>query len=192
MRIARRIATAWTRHQHATGAIRPESTDIDRIGRVSTPAPQHDEDGAMTPAPTPDDVPPPTTLALVASTFARLALGEARQPIAYRGHGRRGCTAAHRTARTTAHCVWPRAVWIVERDGGGPWASVSYCRGPYCRGDQTSVVLAPDEATARRLVAWIDDLGCGGGCTRRHRLVRLAVPGTATDPARDSAASRTP
>lgn len=45
--------------------------------------------------------------------------------------------------------MWPNALGIDQRNGGGLWARVSYCRGRYTTGDQTSVVLHPTEQDAR-------------------------------------------
>lgn len=85
-------------------------------------------------------------------------------------HGRPGCTAQHRTFRTMAACIWPRAAWVL---GNGPFASVSRCRG------RITVQLHNDEQQARSALATIDSTACGGLCSRQHALVRIALPGGA-------------
>lgn len=84
-------------------------------------------------------------------------------PTVYRQHK---CARRHRTFQTFAKCVWPRAAWIA---GTGPFAVVAYCR-------HITVTLHPDAETAQAALAVIDGGGCGGRCSRHHRLVRLEPP----------------
>ena len=80
--------------------------------------------------------------------------------VAYRRHN---CTRRHRTYSTFARCIWPRAAWVL---GEGPYAVVAYCK-------VTTVTLHPDLDAARGALDFIGDFGCGGRCTRRHKLIRL-------------------
>lgn len=84
----------------------------------------------------------------------------------YRRHR---CERTHRTTRTFARCLWPRAHWIL---GDGQYASVSYCRGV------TTVLHATaEQAEAAKRV--IDATACGGACSRRHDVIRLDLGRTA-------------
>jgi len=69
-------------------------------------------------------------------------------------------TASTRAARR----AFPGAVWV---SGSGPWASVARCNG------STSVALYATSAEATRARAFIDRMGCGGGCTRDHEVKRV-------------------
>lgn len=80
--------------------------------------------------------------------------------LTYRRHN---CTRRHRTYRTFAKCIWPRAHWI---SGNGPYAVAAHCRG-------TTVTLHADLETAEAALRAIDGGGCGGRCKRHHKLVRL-------------------
>lgn len=60
----------------------------------------------------------------------------------------------------TARRIYPRAVWIV---GDGPWASVAPCRAL-----TVALYTTREEAEAAR--TFIDRYGCGGRCTREHRV----------------------
>lgn len=80
--------------------------------------------------------------------------------VIYRRHN---CTRRHRTHRTFAKCIWPRAVWI---SGNAPLAVIAYCR-------DTTITLHHDLESARDALAVIDSTGCGGRCSRHHKLVRL-------------------
>jgi hypothetical protein len=84
-------------------------------------------------------------------------------PVTYRRHN---CTRRHRTYATLAKCIWPRAVWI---HGDGEYASVAYCRN-------TTVWLHPNLEQANASLAWIDHFGCGGRCSRDHKVIRLELP----------------
>lgn len=83
--------------------------------------------------------------------------------VIYRRHN---CTRAHRGYRTFAKCIWPRAIWI---SGDGPFAAVAYCR-------QTTITLHADIDAAQTAIDFIDTFGCGGRCSRHHKLIRLEIP----------------
>ena len=83
-------------------------------------------------------------------------------PVIYRRHN---CSSKHRTFRTFARCVWPRAAWIA---GAGPFAVVAFCR-------VTTVTLHDNVEDAQAALAVIDGGGCGGRCRRHHRLVRIEL-----------------
>lgn len=95
------------------------------------------------------------------NTIKQWAIGEPMTT--YRRHN---CASLHRTWATLAKCVWPRAYWI---QGDGPYASVAHCR-------VLTIVLAQTAQGAQNAKALIDDMGCGGWCTARHEVVRLAIP----------------
>lgn len=80
----------------------------------------------------------------------------------YRSHY---CDARHRTYRTTAKCLWPRAYWIA---GDGPYATTARCR-PHV----LTVELWPTREAAEAAMRAIGASGCGGACVRRHELIRL-------------------
>lgn len=88
----------------------------------------------------------------------------------YRHHGRRCRTeGAHRTVRSLAACLWPRALV----SGTGPWAVVHVAR----RADVPDVVhLHADHASAcAELVCADTQPGlCHGTCSKEHRLVRVS------------------
>jgi hypothetical protein len=73
------------------------------------------------------------------------------------------CDSRHRTYRTLARCIWPRAEWV---SGDGPYASVSYCR-------VLTVELHQTAETAEKALRLIDQIACGGRCYGRHELIRL-------------------
>ena len=78
----------------------------------------------------------------------------------YRQHR---CTRSHRTYRTLAGCMFPRAAWIT---GSGPYATLAWC------GTLTVTLHAtPEQAAAAR--EFIDSYGCGGQCYDRHEIVYL-------------------
>jgi xanthine/CO dehydrogenase XdhC/CoxF family maturation factor len=55
-----------------------------------------------------------------------------------------------------------------EISGTGPWAITAPCGG------HTKVTLHPTEQAARRVLAWLRGVRCGGRCQPdRHRVVRL-------------------
>lgn len=83
--------------------------------------------------------------------------------VIYRRHN---CIRQHRTFRTFARCIWPRAVWIA---GNGPYAVVAYC-------GVTTITLHADPDAAQEALATIDATGCGGRCSRHHKLIRLEIP----------------
>ncbi len=80
----------------------------------------------------------------------------------YRRHS---CTRTHRTYRTMAQCIWPRAVWII---GNGEFASVAWCRA-------LTIQLHHTLEAAEEAKAAIDSTGCGGACRGDHEIVRLAL-----------------
>lgn len=84
----------------------------------------------------------------------------------YRRHR---CERNHRTRKTLTKCMFPRAVWIL---GNGPIALIAWCRRP-------SITLWKDHAEALGSKSFIDRTGCGGGCTGRHEIVRIADPAEA-------------
>lgn len=97
------------------------------------------------------------------------AQGAPRPVKTYRRHN---CERQHRTPKAMAKCLWPNAIWIV---GTGPYATVSHCRRPEVRGDQTTVMLHATADRARTALNFIDRLACGGFCQRRHDLLLLHV-----------------
>ena len=76
------------------------------------------------------------------------------------------CGGNHRTYRTYARCVWPRACWIV---GDGPYAVLAHCR-------VLTVTLHPTAHQAEASKAVIDRTACGGLCHNDHEVVRLERP----------------
>ena len=74
------------------------------------------------------------------------------------------CERKHRTYRTLAKCIWPRAVWVV---GEGPFALLAWCR-------DLTVTLHWDYDGAVEAKRLIDSDACGGRCTNRHEIVKLA------------------
>jgi len=75
------------------------------------------------------------------------------------------CERRHRTYRTLAKCLWPRALWIV---GEGPYATLAWCpRG-------LTVELHRTREAAEEAKACIDVTGCGGLCQGRHEIIILA------------------
>jgi hypothetical protein len=82
----------------------------------------------------------------------------------YRRHT---CNTGHRRFSAFAKCAWPRAEWV---HGEGKFATVSYCH-------VTTVTLHPSAARALAALEFIDRLGCGGFCEKRHAVVVLSLPG---------------
>ncbi len=82
-------------------------------------------------------------------------------------YSRHNCDRTHRTHKTMAKCIWRRAEWI---EGTGPYATVAYCRN-------TTVQLHSSEKQARTALDFINRVGCGGFCEKRHDVVRLELPG---------------
>lgn len=79
---------------------------------------------------------------------------------------RHHCDAKHRSARTFLKCAIPRAAWV---NGSGEYASIAWCRVP-----TVWLFKTPQEAVAAK--HQIDSTGCGGGCQRRHQIVRVVLP----------------
>jgi hypothetical protein len=91
-------------------------------------------------------------------------------PKTYRRHN---CKRRHRSYRTLANCMWPRAVWV---NGDGPYATLARCR-------VLTVALHASLDAAHAAKRAIDQWGCGGRCPctgAGHELVRLASPAEAT------------
>lgn len=79
------------------------------------------------------------------------------------------CGRTHRSYRTLARCLWPRAVWVC---GTGPYATAARCR-------VLTVQLHPTLEAAQAAKRVIDSSGCGGKCPctgRGHELIRLLDP----------------
>lgn len=73
------------------------------------------------------------------------------------------CERTHRTYRTTAKCLWPRAYWIT---GDGPYATLAWCR-------VLTIELHDDWPTAVSAMRVMGGTGCGGACGNRHEMVYL-------------------
>jgi len=73
-----------------------------------------------------------------------------------------------------ARRTWPDHAWIT---GEGPYATVSFCKNydpPPEPGDHTTtVMLHATMDLALQAIDLIDRMGCGGGCTRDHRLFMI-------------------
>lgn len=85
------------------------------------------------------------------------------------------CARQHRSYRTFARCVWPRAAWVA---GDGPYAVVAYCK-------VTTVTLHATYERAAEAKAAIDSGACGGRCIQRHEVLYLDTgeqPRRTTDP----------
>jgi hypothetical protein len=74
------------------------------------------------------------------------------------------CGQQHRTWFAVAECLYKRSLWV---RGNGPFATVSSCA------PGISVLLHNTEDEARKALALIDELSCGGSCHKAHRLVDL-------------------
>jgi hypothetical protein len=83
----------------------------------------------------------------------------ARPPLCRRGH-------RHRDWTTYARCALAPLLWI---GGAGRWASISDCRGQSYR----TVELHATAAEAEQARAGIDRYGCGGRCSKAHRVLEL-------------------
>jgi hypothetical protein len=86
------------------------------------------------------------------------------------------CGKRHQTWFRVASCRWHKGLcWVCgHAPATGPcFASVSFCRHPGYRSDYVTVMLfpAPEEAEAAK--ATIDRTGCGGACSRQHRLYEM-------------------
>jgi hypothetical protein len=84
-----------------------------------------------------------------------------------------GCSKTHTRWYTVAKCRWKSADWIAgDPPAKGPaYATVSYC------GRNLTVILHALLADAQSSLAIINKTGCGGSCTRRHRLVEMGTEG---------------
>lgn len=76
---------------------------------------------------------------------------------------RHKCGVQHRTHKVWARCHFRARGWV---SGEGRWAVLSRCR-------TWTVSLHETHADALASLAWIDQLACGGACTRSHELWRL-------------------
>ena len=73
------------------------------------------------------------------------------------------CGKQHRTYRTLAKCIWPRAAWIAGR---GPFALLAHC-------SVLTVTLHETLESALAAKNVIDRTACGHACHRAHKIVRL-------------------
>ena len=80
---------------------------------------------------------------------------------------RHRCTRTHRDTHTWLRCALGGVEWITGR---GSFAVVAYCRS-------TTVTVWPTADAARAALDVIDETGCCGRCTRRHRLIPLDTKG---------------
>jgi hypothetical protein len=71
----------------------------------------------------------------------------------------------HRSFRTMARCIWPKAAWV---QGEGAWASLAWCR-------VLTIELYRTRERAEAAKRTIDSTGCGGGCHRVHEIVCLRL-----------------
>lgn len=76
------------------------------------------------------------------------------------------CQRRHRSHRTTAQRLWPRARWI---KGDGSYALLAHC-------DVLTIALYASGADAIRAKAALDEHGCGSRCVADHDLIRMDVP----------------
>ncbi|KHL18533.1 hypothetical protein CLV56_4012 [Mumia flava] len=83
----------------------------------------------------------------------------------YRNHR---CSRKHRTTKTFMQCAYPRAEWVV---GEGKYAVLAWC-------SVLTVTLWSNREAAFAALAEIDNLACGGRCTRRHDIVRIELEET--------------
>ncbi|USQ78294.1 hypothetical protein NF556_11580 [Ornithinimicrobium faecis] len=67
---------------------------------------------------------------------------------------------------TAARHRYPQAEWIT---GAGRYAVLARC-------GVLTVTLHTEQAAATDSRAFIDQLGCGGGCSRRHEVIDLEAP----------------
>jgi hypothetical protein len=86
------------------------------------------------------------------------------------------CTRQHRSWRTLAKCIWPRAVWV---EGDGPYAVLAWCNSARqfagYHAACPSVSLHADVESAEDAKRRIDLGACGGMCNRRHEIIHLAM-----------------
>jgi hypothetical protein len=76
------------------------------------------------------------------------------------------CEQQHRSHLAMAGCIWKRAVWV---HGEGQYALVARCQ-------VLTVTLYPTPEAAGCALEFIDGIGCGHACTRRHEIVQLQLP----------------
>jgi hypothetical protein len=90
------------------------------------------------------------------------------------------CGTKHRSWHAVASCRWRRACWIITNgnlDPGKPcYATLSFCGGP----GQMTCMLWSDLSEAESGMRIIAKSGCGGRCTRQHRLIAMGVDGETT------------
>lgn len=91
------------------------------------------------------------------------------------------CERRHRGYAAMARCLWPRADLLT---GDGPWATLATCRPR-----TLTVELHGTREAAEKALNAIRGHGCGGACllgraepARRHRLIRLVLPGEQVRP----------
>jgi hypothetical protein len=92
------------------------------------------------------------------------------------------CYRRHRRWYAVASCRFkPGLLWVGgDPDPAGPcFALVSFCRHPYPPRPATTVTLWATRAEAEKARVSIDRTGCGGSCTRRHRIYELGQDGDA-------------
>ena len=70
------------------------------------------------------------------------------------------CPIRHRSWRTLARCVWPRAAWVI---GEGTHALVAQCL-------PLTVCLYPTRPEAQTALDRLNAWGCGGTCTGQHSI----------------------
>ena len=79
----------------------------------------------------------------------------------YRKHN---CAGNHRSYRTAANCIWPKAHWIT---GEGSFACLAWCGGgPWSTA--LTITLWESQEEAQEAKDLIDGRACGGQCTNRH------------------------
>lgn len=82
------------------------------------------------------------------------------------------CDRNHRSYRTTAKCLWPRAIWI---HGEGPYALLAWC-------GVLTVTLWRTLEEAQNSKKVIDATDCGHACRGRHEIIRIEMaPAVAAD-----------
>ncbi len=89
------------------------------------------------------------------------------------------CGARHRTWKTLAQCLYPRARKVYDDFGTGPWAAVHQFRQPHERADCPDLSLFPTQEQAQ---TWLDGehpggRPCCGSCARsgRRSVVRVGA-----------------
>jgi hypothetical protein len=91
----------------------------------------------------------------------------------------RSCGRRHKTWHAVASCRWRKGLSWVQGDppASGPCvACVSFCRGAHYGHEYVTVTLHATEAEALRRKAGIDSSGCGGSCTKKHRIFMMTPP----------------